>query len=186
MRLTLVRHGQTTDNVDDILTGINPGVLTAHGLEQAEQTAQLLKNEKFDAIYSSDLDRAKKTAEVIRKYNPTTPYVITSQLRERDVGELTGRKKAEVPLDRPRTMVSIVHVVPKHGETLEQMQQRARTVLQQVFQQYPTGNILFVSHNGLMRTFFSIIDKKSWQAIVDYEYVENAKPYVVEVDASMF
>lgn len=63
MRLILVRHGQTDSNVGHILDTGYPGApLNSLGLEQAEALVAALAHEEFDAIYSSDLLRARQTA----------------------------------------------------------------------------------------------------------------------------
>ena len=63
MRLILVRHGQTTSNVDRLLdTGFPGAPLTEHGHGQAASLVDRLSHEHLDAIHSSDLIRAKQTA----------------------------------------------------------------------------------------------------------------------------
>jgi probable phosphoglycerate mutase len=54
-----VRHGQTFDNVDQIIAGHNPGKLTKIGIDQAHQTGTALKDAEFDYIYVSDLNRTR-------------------------------------------------------------------------------------------------------------------------------
>jgi len=58
-----VRHGQTYDNAvkPEILSGHNKVKLTKAGIEQAKQTAQELKDVKFDICFCSPLKRAKQT-----------------------------------------------------------------------------------------------------------------------------
>ena len=62
----LVRHGETEWNTEGRLQGQKDSFLTAKGEKQAAQTAEKLKGVKFDAIFSSDLLRAKRTAEIIK------------------------------------------------------------------------------------------------------------------------
>ena len=62
----LVRHGETDNNVNDIIQGQMKGIsLNTTGKDQAKLAALKLKKIKFDAIYSSDLLRAKQTAQII-------------------------------------------------------------------------------------------------------------------------
>ena len=68
MRLILTRHGETEDNVKEILQGQAGGKLTAKGIEQAKKLALRLKKEKIDKIYVSDLKRAVDTAKELHAY----------------------------------------------------------------------------------------------------------------------
>jgi probable phosphoglycerate mutase len=64
VRLILIRHGQTQSNVDHLLDTGHPGApLTAVGLEQALSLVERLASEPIAAIYSSDLTRARQTAQ---------------------------------------------------------------------------------------------------------------------------
>ena len=63
--LYLVRHGETFDNINQILQGQTDGELTANGIRQAEEVRDRLKNEHFDAVVSSDLQRSIDTATII-------------------------------------------------------------------------------------------------------------------------
>ena len=75
MRIILVRHGETEDNKKRIIQGHLPGKLSDKGIEQARKVANRLKNEKVDYIFSSDLDRAKSTAEEIAKFHQEKPHL---------------------------------------------------------------------------------------------------------------
>ena len=65
MKLTFVRHGETEENVKNIIMSQLNGKLTKGGLEQARKLAKRLANEKFDIIYCSDSQRTKDTAKEI-------------------------------------------------------------------------------------------------------------------------
>src|SRR5262249_54302924 len=82
MKLYLVRHGLTEENVSRVIQGWNPGKLSALGIEQAERLAWRLKDVRFDAIYSSDSRRAADTARIIARFH-NSPIRFTAALRER-------------------------------------------------------------------------------------------------------
>ncbi|HXW02742.1 MAG TPA: histidine phosphatase family protein, partial [Nitrosarchaeum sp.] len=61
-----LRHGQAKNNIERILTGRTPNIpLTEKGIEQAEKTAKFLEQMNISAIYSSPIERAKHTAEIV-------------------------------------------------------------------------------------------------------------------------
>ena len=88
--LLLTRHGQTIDNVNQIMQGQTQGQLTAEGVKQAEALALQMAQRPIDAFVSSDLKRAIDTCSIIAQ--PHGAKVVTTPLlRERDWGSFTGR-----------------------------------------------------------------------------------------------
>ena len=112
--LFLVRHGETVDNVRQIMQGQTQGCLNERGREQAQQVAQRLADEPIDAIIASDLQRAIQTAEIIAVPHGL-PVRTTPLLRERDWGSFTGRfipdLKGEVWPDDIESELSIEQVL---------------------------------------------------------------------------
>ncbi|MBI3572758.1 MAG: histidine phosphatase family protein [Candidatus Kerfeldbacteria bacterium] len=86
MKLILVRHGETDRNKDKHHVHHGPISLNSTGEKQAEATAQRLKLEHIDVIYSSHMPRAVETAEVIARFHPQAERIIDDNLRERDGG----------------------------------------------------------------------------------------------------
>src|SRR5437660_1317942 len=90
----VVRHGQAVHNVDKIVVGVTDTPLTPSGEEQARVQAEKLTHVKFDAVFSSDLLRAKRTAEIIvidRQLAINTTHL----LRERNFGQWEGRTEED-------------------------------------------------------------------------------------------
>ncbi|MEJ2267962.1 MAG: histidine phosphatase family protein [Nanoarchaeota archaeon] len=83
MKLIIVRHGETEENLKKIWQGHLQGKLTKKGIEQAKKLANRLKDEKLDVIFSSDLDRASDTAKEIAKFHSEVPIYLVEDLRER-------------------------------------------------------------------------------------------------------
>ena len=97
-RMILVRHGQAENNLHGLIGGWSDVQLTELGIKQAEVVADRLREELKGTykIYSSDLKRAKQTAEIIsKKLNKTPTWTI--ELREHNPGVVSGmdRKEAE-------------------------------------------------------------------------------------------
>ena len=148
MRLILTRHGRTIENEQGISQGHMPGRLSKTGVEQAQKLAQRLKNEKFVAIYSSDLARAADTARIIAKHHPGIPLYYTKDLRERDHGRLTGMKKSDI---------KDYH---DDGESRKEMYARVKRVIDEAYDKYPDSAVLFMGHGAINVMLTTLIRNK--------------------------
>ncbi len=99
-QLVLIRHGESTWNLDNRFTGWTDVDLTQHGIEQAKQAGRLLRAEgfDFDVAYTSVLKRATRTLWHVQDEMDCTwlPVVKNWRLNERHYGALQGLNKAEV------------------------------------------------------------------------------------------
>jgi len=133
--LYLVRHGETIDNVNQIMQGQTQGELTAQGVLQAETVRDRLARDHFSAIIASDLKRSVDTARIIAQ--PHRLEVLqTPLLRERDWGGFTGRFIPSLKGE----------VWPDDIETLEHLLSRAGEFIAFVRQTYPEKKVLAVGH----------------------------------------
>ncbi len=89
MEILLVRHGETDWNRARRMQGHIDIPLNTEGLRQARALGAALASEKLDAIYSSDLQRARVTAQAVADVHQMT-VVIDEQLRERCYGVFEG------------------------------------------------------------------------------------------------
>jgi probable phosphoglycerate mutase len=136
--LLLVRHGETDWNADGRLQGQTDRPLSEYGRRQARQLAEELAGEEFDAIYASDLSRARETAEIVGA-RLGLPVALDSDLREKDWGTWEGL----TPVERDR--VEFV------GESTEAHQERMLRALRRISERHPVGGVLVVTHGGSMR-----------------------------------
>ena len=170
MKLIITRHGETEENIAGILQGHLPGTLSENGIKQAKKVSLRLKDEEIDFIYSSDLRRAANTAKEIAKYHPNTPINFVEDLRERNWGELQGRKKTEFGLD-PNNH-SINQINSKEGETTKNLYERAENYLHKIISSHHNNTVLFVCHGGIGKILIAIITGKS---LADVDIVEDLK-----------
>lgn len=153
-KLYLVRHGQTVDNVNQIMQGQTQGELTAEGVEQACQLRDQLSGKRFDAFVSSDLKRSVDTCRIIAEpYN--MEVVQTPLLRERDWGGFTGRFIPDLKDE----------VWPDDIETLDALQARARQFLDFIRQQYPDKTVLAVGHGIINKAIQAVFYKKAMREV---------------------
>lgn len=172
MRLFLVRHGETVENVGQIHQGHSHGTLTQKGLEQASRLAERLKGERFDIIYSSDLGRAADTARIIAACHPETPVRYAKELRERDMASYEGRPwEDEWDWDD----------LPESVEQNHSMMARARRFLELVYHRHIGGTILVVSHGGLLNALLAALDGRE-MAEEKFVLLGNTSITIVEFD----
>lgn len=177
MKLIIARHGETEENVAGIIAGQLPGKLTWKGVEQARRLGLALKNERIDVAYSSDLKRAVDTAKVVLTYHPRTPLEMTKDIRERDYGCATGKKKEDMGVPKEKS----VSVFPFEGaETPKAVRDRAGTFLGGLVKKHAEETVLVVSHNGFLKALISILDGKSLQSMVDI-MIPNSKAFFYSV-----
>ena len=133
--LYLVRHGETKDNVAKIMQGQRQGELTPVGIAQMEELAVSLSEIHFDAIISSDLQRANDSAQIL-SHQWNQPVQTTPLLRERDWGDFTGRFIPDLkglPL-------------PDNVEKMKDLLNRAKSFLEWAKTNYQGKTILAVGH----------------------------------------
>ena len=136
--LLLVRHGETDWNAQGRLQGHTDRPLSDFGRRQAQQLAEELSDEELAAIYSSDLARARETAELVGE-RLGLPVVLDPDLREKDWGTWEGLTAVE------RDRVEFV------GESTQAHQERILGALRRIAERHPDGRVLVVTHGGSMR-----------------------------------
>lgn len=160
-RFCLVRHGETDWNVERRLQGHTDIDLNVRGFAQAEQMARALQkiNLQFDVLYTSDLQRAAKTArEIERLFN--TSALVSPALRERHLGALQGLTMDEAPKTEPELWRS--HLDRnlsedlRGGESIFQFSNRIKEALDQIRNQHIGKTILIVSHGGALDMMYRL------------------------------
>ena len=153
MKLFLVRHGQTTGNLDATFTGQRDVPLTDEGRRQAESIRPILEKIAFDRVYSSDLSRAVDTQLIAV---PGVQGIRTPLLREVDVGRVEGQLYAQVRIDNPGWSATVDGYARFGGETSQQICDRVRAFLREL-ESNPCENVVAFVHNGIMGTMMSIV-----------------------------
>lgn len=149
----LLRHGETEWNAQDRLQGHMNSSLSREGLRQADALAERLATLPFQALYSSDLDRAVETAARIaaRTGHALQP---DARLRERALGILEGLTRMEARQRYPDVFAAYTeggadYVVPK-GESASQRLRLALQCLEELGARHPEARVVVVTHGGLL------------------------------------
>lgn len=153
----IIRHGQTEWNVRGLMQGQKDSILTMVGEEQAMNVAEELKAIEFDAAYSSDLVRAKRTAEIIALDDKLA--VQTSKLlRERAFGQLEGKPYEAIRTHEQFYLAlsdqdKLSYRVDENSESDEEVVFRLIRFIRETAVIYPGKTILVVSHGDIMHKF---------------------------------
>lgn len=165
-RFCLVRHGETDWNVARRLQGHTDIDLNMRGVLQAGQMARALQkmNLQFDILYTSDLQRAAKTAKEIELLFKTSA-IVNAALRERHFGALQGLTIDEAPKAEPELWQSHLQrnleEELRGGESIIQFAGRIQEALDQIRKQHVGKTILIVSHGGALDMMYRLASKQS-------------------------
>lgn len=157
--LVVVWHGQTTANRTGILQGQLDTPLDAVGIAQAHAIAERLKNDRFAAVYSSDLTRAMFTAQAIVSHHPELVITPCRELREWNLGELQAQSYDDLRQKYPEILTgfkldSPIPAIPG-GESQKDFQKRISDFMEFLSCRHANERILLVSHGGAMQRMFS-------------------------------
>jgi 2,3-bisphosphoglycerate-dependent phosphoglycerate mutase len=159
----LVRHGETDWNAEGRLQGHTDRPLNEYGRRQARELAEQLADEQVDAIYASDLARARETAEIVGA-RLGLPVRLDPDLREKNWGTWEGLTGDE------RVHVELV------GESTEEHRDRMMRALERIASAHPAGRVVVVSHGGSLRRVQAALHGVAgpvlancsvWQCVID-------------------
>ena len=159
LRVIFVRHGVTFWNLEKKIQGFSDVQLSPDGLCQAMLLAKNFPLKKIDAIYSSDLSRAKTTAEVLAgRFNLRVQFL--PEFREIDFGEWEGKTLAELqekyPEEVKKFFTDTENWKAPNAETFLQVQERAFSAFCKIISERDFGkdsaqNIVVVAHGAVNR-----------------------------------
>jgi len=167
MILYLLRHGQTDWNIKGRVQGWTDTLINDTGVEQARLAAQKLKRYDIETIYSSDLKRAKKTADIVSGYLDL-PVHYTKRLREINFGKAEGVKKTDLIAKFPHISPAFndinnperYEVRYPNGESIGEVQQRFIKFVNKLSDE-GCKNVLIVTHGMLVRIFTEFCLRKT-------------------------
>lgn len=148
-----VRHGETAWNRESRIQGHLDIPLSPLGLAQAQRLAQALAGEPLDAIYASDLGRARQTAAAVAE-RVGLPVQEDAGLRERGFGCFEGLSWREIESRWPEQALRWKRRDPdfgaEGGERLRDFYARAVGTVERLAQAHPGQTLLVVAHGGVM------------------------------------
>jgi broad specificity phosphatase PhoE len=150
-QILLLRHGQSTWNAQGRWQGWADPPLSEDGERQAKSAAALLAGFSFDRAVSSDLERARQTAGIISAELDLGDVEVEAGLRERDVGEWSGKTRAEIEELWPGAMQAWREgrlERPPGGESVVEMTARIIPTVERLAA--VDGTVLAVTHGGVI------------------------------------
>jgi probable phosphoglycerate mutase len=151
VRLLLARHGATQNNFDARFTGQSDIPLSPLGERQAQALARRLSEECLSRIVSSDLQRARRTAEIVAA-RVGLPVELDRDLREIALGAWEGRTHAELEAEAPddlrRWRRDAPTWAPPGGETYAALRTRLWRALTRWQEAEPDGTVVWVTHGA--------------------------------------
>lgn len=151
--LVLVRHGETSWNVEGRIQGHTDIRLNALGEAQAAAVGKRLARERFDAVYSSDLIRAYRTAHPAVA-DPDSTIIKDRRLRERHLGVLQGLTGEQAMAEQPAAWKVFKSRDPEAalegGESLGMFSRRVAGFIEDILGKHAGSSILVVTHGGVL------------------------------------
>ena len=148
--IIFLRHGQAENNTKKILAGRSPGVnLTEAGIQQAKQAGKMLESLNISAIYSSPIDRALQTAEIVGKHCDLE-ISIDDRLIELDMGKFTKMPYDEIFAKHGNVFLKFYEgseEVSENGvETFTKVQKRVFDMVDFIINKHKNENVVLVTH----------------------------------------
>ena len=148
--IIFLRHGQAANNTKKILAGRSPGLnLTETGIQQAEQTGKMLELLNVSKIYSSPIDRALQTAEIVGKHCDLE-IIPDHRLIELDMGKFTKMPYDEIFAKHGNVFLKFYEgndEVSENGvETFATVQKRVFDMVDFVVKNHKNENVVLVTH----------------------------------------
>ncbi|WP_430507833.1 histidine phosphatase family protein [Rossellomorea marisflavi] len=179
VKLYITRHGETQWNREKRMQGWKDSDLTPEGEEDARALAQVLKRVSFEAVYSSPIGRARKTAELLVNQ---APIILEEDLREIGMGDWEGRTQEEVRAADPErfhTFWNKPHVYETEtGETFNQVMDRVESFLKKV--QVHQGTILVVTHSIFIKALLAYVKELPLDKLWSPPFIEATSLTVIE------
>jgi broad specificity phosphatase PhoE len=154
--LLLARHGETDWNRERRWQGHADLPLNDLGRRQAAELAEAVAGRGIDALYSSDLARARETAAIVGE-RLALPVSVDPELREIDVGEWSGLMTPEIEQRFPEGLRRHAEGGDgwEEGETHDELQERVVAAVERIAAAHEGETVLVVAHGGVIRALLA-------------------------------
>jgi broad specificity phosphatase PhoE len=164
IKITYYVHGTTADNEQGFATGQADTPLSERGVRESHELKEAVKNIAFDAVYSSDLSRAKETARIA--FGDTFEIILEPRLREFDYGDFTRHAASEL-LSREQEFIE--NRMP-NGESCRDVEKRIADLLAEIKEPMSGKHIAIVAHKFPQLSLEVLLNGKTWQDALDSDW----------------
>ncbi len=158
MKITLVRHAEVEKAFIGKYNGHIDIGLSKNGYEQAKKLAYELQEEDFDAVYCSDLIRARETLDA---FDLSVEVIYTEKLREKSWGIHEGKSFQEIEASGIKYKNFNQWINELDGENIQSYTNRLRDFFHNTLLRSSAKNILLVSHSGFIKTLLTEMEEKT-------------------------
>lgn len=182
-RLFIVRHCQSMGNVEGRFQGRFDSPVSPAGEQQLDLLSLRFRNRHFDAVYSSPLIRAMKTAEACCRFH-NLPIQPDEGLAEIDVGEMENLFLGEIAEKYP-AVARAWDESPDTcqfpgGENMEQVYRRTNAALDRILEENRGRTVLIATHGGVIRNLYARVTAGSLQGIRESTVFGNTGVSILE------
>jgi len=135
-------HGTTFDNEAHLASGHNDVALSPKGIQQSKEMGERYKNDHFDAIFCSDLQRSYKSAEI--GFGNKWPIIKDARLRECNYGDFTQKSGDMVAREKPNR----INKSFPNGESYTQTTARMKSFLGDLLKNYDGKRVMIIGHRA--------------------------------------
>lgn len=164
IQITFEAHGTTFDNEAHISSGHNDVALSPLGEQQSKEMGERYKDDYFDAIFCSDLQRSYKSAEI--GFGNKYPIIKDIRLRECDYGEFTQKSSDIVEVEKLKR----ISVPFPEGESYEQTTLRMKNFLNDLLRDYKGKKVMIIGHRATQYGLENIINGISLEQLISSKF----------------
>ncbi len=156
MRVYVIRHGQSENNIEHKWTGWLDAPLTEQGREDAKKAGAILRGIPFEKIYTSDLSRAMETAAIAV---PDFTYETTPLLREINVGSLAGTPTGDTSEETLQNVAQFGYAAVG-GESREEFSGRVKQMMRKLETSGYQNVALFCHAGWVKEMLYTVLDTR--------------------------
>ena len=159
MKIWITRHGQTNLNLAHLMQGLTDEPLNETGIAQAREARKQIGDVRFDAVYTSPLDRAIVTGSIIGDV-PRENIITDPRIIEADFGKYEKRRYTSLGLAMSLYWaLPEIFPAPATVETIASLRERSASFLSEL-EQKDYENVLVACHGGIMRALSGYLDNR--------------------------
>ena len=156
-------HATTVDNIAKRATGWLQGELSEKGIAQAKKLAEVIKDEEFDIVISSDLKRAIDSAS-INFAGRDIEMKTDARIRECNYGDLDGKDSALVKYEEH------IETPFPNGESMHDVEKRIRDFVEVLKKNYDGKKVAVVAHKAPQLALNVVLNKMTWEEAIENDW----------------